>query len=241
MRKSTGPRKSVELESKSCGPVRLILASQSEARRRLLLRLGFSFETIPSNIDEYELQIRYSDPRQIVRSLARAKAQHVFDSHVDTDGDTKVDTDVGSRHALRDGGTIVIGSDQILTLNTPAGVKILGKPITAAGARRQLKICSGQKVKLITGVHLEGVLNESGLAPMRLRKTWVHEVKMQFRNLSPGEIREYVRLDQPLQCAGSFKFEEHGISLFSQVATDDPTSIEGLPLLSLNQELLKLV
>ncbi len=203
--------------------------------------MGFSFETIPSNIDEYELQIRYSDPRQIVRSLARAKAQHVFDSHVDTDGDTKVDTDVGSRHALRDGGTIVIGSDQILTLNTPAGVKILGKPITAAGARRQLKICSGQKVKLITGVHLEGVLNESGLAPMRLRKTWVHEVKMQFRNLSPGEIREYVRLDQPLQCAGSFKFEEHGISLFSQVATDDPTSIEGLPLLSLNQELLKLV
>lgn len=195
--------------------------------------MGFSFETISSNIDEDEIQIRYSDPRKIVRSLARAKAQHVFDFHVDTDGE--------SRHALRDGGAIVIGSDQILSLSSPTGLKILGKPITAAGARCQLKICSGQKVKLITGVHLEGVLNESGLAPKRFRKTWVHEVKMQFRNLSPGEIREYVRLDQPLQCAGSFKFEEHGISLFSQVATDDPTSIEGLPLLSLNQELLKLV
>ena len=231
MRKPSGPRKSFKLKSKSCGPIRLILASQSEARRRLLLRLGYSFEIIASNIDENEIQIQFSDPRKIVRALARAKAQSVAGS-LDTQGD--------ANRARGAGSTVVIGSDQILVLSSPAGIKLLGKPLTAAGARRQLKICSGQKVKLLTGVHLEGLLQQAGEAPRQFKKTWVHEVKLQFRDLSEREIREYVQLDQPLQCAGSFKFEEHGVSLFSRVQTDDSTSIEGLPLLSLNRELLTL-
>ena len=194
--------------------------------------MGFSFEIIASNIDEDEIQIRYSDPRKIVRSLARAKAQHVFGSvH---------ETDCNSVRTPGDGGTVVIGSDQILALSSATGIKLLGKPITAAGACRQLKICSGQTAKLITGVHLEGALHKAGGAPWQFRKTWVHEVKLQFRDLSAREISEYVQLDQPLQCAGSFKFEDHGISLFSSVQTDDPTGIEGLPLLRLNRELLSL-
>ena len=202
---------------------RLILASQSEARRRLLLRLGFSFEQLPASIDEESLQAQTQkpnqtlDPRRIVRTLAKAKALHVFN--------------LTSQSPDR----VVIGSDQILVLNEPRGPLIFGKPHTTMKAERQLKLCSGREVTLWTGVHVEGAATERHA---QFRKTWAHVVRMQFRELSGREIRDYVERDNPLDCAGSFKFEERGISLFSKVITTDPTSIEGLPLLSLHEALL---
>ena len=54
-----------------------------------------------------------------------------------------------------------------------------------------------------------------------------------FRHLSEQEIRNYVRKEQPLQCAGSFKSEGLGITLFDRLSGKDPNTLVGLPLISL--------
>jgi len=54
-----------------------------------------------------------------------------------------------------------------------------------------------------------------------------------FRALSETEAAHYVEIDDPLACAGSFKWESLGISLFQKLETQDPTSLEGLPLIAL--------
>ena len=69
---------------------------------------------------------------------------------------------------------------------------------------------------------------------------FTHETKMKFRKLSAKEIATYVAHDRPLECAGSFKFESLGASLFESVEGNDPTAIEGLPLLHLNGVLRRL-
>ena len=56
---------------------------------------------------------------------------------------------------------------------------------------------------------------------------------VQFRNLSEREIQRYVELEQPLDCAGSFKCEGLGSVLFERLQGDDPTALEGLPLIRL--------
>ena len=56
-----------------------------------------------------------------------------------------------------------------------------------------------------------------------------------MRTLSADEISRYVALDQPLHCAGSFKWESLGITLFEAMRTDDPTALEGLPLIALSE------
>ena len=57
----------------------------------------------------------------------------------------------------------------------------------------------------------------------------------QDAQLSTDEISRYVALDQPLDCAGSFKWESLGITLFEAMRTDDPTALEGLPLIALSE------
>ena len=56
-----------------------------------------------------------------------------------------------------------------------------------------------------------------------------------MRVLSAAEISRYVALDEPLDCAGSFKWESLGITLFEAMWTEDPTALEGLPLIALSE------
>jgi septum formation protein len=121
-------------------------------------------------------------------------------------------------------GSVVIGSDQVLI--APGG-RIFGKPLTSARARGQLKACSGKVIELLTGVCVSSKAHGD--------KVFVHRTRMKFRKLSKQEIADYVKADLPLECSGSFKFESFGISLFDTIKTDDPTAIEGLPLLKLAQ------
>jgi len=58
-----------------------------------------------------------------------------------------------------------------------------------------------------------------------------------FRDLSDLEIERYLGLDKPLDCAGSFKSEKAGISLFRSIQSDDPTALIGLPLIRLSEAL----
>ena len=119
---------------------------------------------------------------------------------------------------------IVIGSDQVACL----GSEILHKPGTPEAAISQLTASSGQAVQFWTAVSLW-----TGPAEAPTQRVVPCEVKI--RELNADEISRYVALDQPLDCAGSFKWESLGITLFEAMRTDDPTALEGLPLIALSE------
>lgn len=119
---------------------------------------------------------------------------------------------------------IVIGSDQVACL----GSEILHKPGAPEAAIAQLTASSGQTVQFWTGVSL---WTSPGEAPTQR----VVPCEVKIRELNADEISRYVALDQPLDCAGSFKWESLGITLFEAMRTDDPTALEGLPLIALSE------
>lgn len=119
-------------------------------------------------------------------------------------------------------GALVIGSDQVC-MN---GSQILGKPGNHENALAQLKAASGKKVTFYTGLAL--INSDTGEISSLVEPYTVH-----FRVLTESMIENYIRLEQPLDCAGSFKSEGLGISLFSRLEGRDPNSLIGLPLISL--------
>ncbi|MDP4546633.1 nucleoside triphosphate pyrophosphatase [Marinobacter sp. MDS2] len=120
-------------------------------------------------------------------------------------------------------GTLIIGSDQVATL--PDG-RLLNKPGSHEQALTQLTRSSGQCVRFLTGL---AVLDtETGDLKTHCEPFTVH-----FRNLSPAEITGYLLKEKPYDCAGSFKMEGLGITLFSRLEGRDPNSLIGLPLIAL--------
>lgn len=121
---------------------------------------------------------------------------------------------------------IIIGGDQTAECRG----EILGKPITEEKAIEQLHACNGKLVTFYSGVAIldshSGELIEETVA------THVH-----FRQLTHAQIEYYVKVDQPIYCAGSFKCESLGIALFSKIESDDPSALIGLPLIKLSEML----
>jgi septum formation protein len=115
---------------------------------------------------------------------------------------------------------IVIGSDQVADLD---GLP-LGKPGTHARAVLQLQQMSGKVVVFQTAVAV--VCKESGFQQQSLAA-----VRVKFRNLSAAEIENYLRAEEPYDCAGSAKSEGLGIALLESIENDDPTALVGLPLI----------
>ena len=115
---------------------------------------------------------------------------------------------------------VVIGSDQVADLN---GVP-LGKPGSHERAVLQLRQMRGQTVIFQTAVSV--VCSESGLTQSSLAA-----VRVKFRDLSDHEIENYLRIEQPYDCAGSAKSEGLGIALLESIDSDDPTALVGLPLI----------
>jgi len=118
--------------------------------------------------------------------------------------------------------SLIIGSDQVALLDG----NILGKPGNHASATRQLLAVSGQTVQFLTGLALFN--SQSGVM-----QSLVERFEVSFKTLSPEQIEYYLNAEQPYQCAGSFKSEGFGISLFSKLSGDDPNSLIGLPLIRL--------
>lgn len=120
------------------------------------------------------------------------------------------------------GAALVIGSDQVAVVDND----VLGKPGTYKAACEQLSRLSGRRVSFLTGLCLyNSALQRSQLDMIPFT---VH-----FRTLSSAQIEAYVRREQPLNCAGSFKSEGLGIALFERMQGDDPTALIGLPLIRL--------
>ncbi|WNN49961.1 nucleoside triphosphate pyrophosphatase [Siccibacter colletis] len=124
--------------------------------------------------------------------------------------------------AMRYPSHLIIGSDQVCVLN---GV-ITGKPHTRENAIAQLTQASGNIITFYTGLAL--LNSASGKAQILCEPFHVH-----FRTLSAIEIETYVDKEQPLNCAGSFKSEGLGITLFERLEGRDPNTLVGLPLIAL--------
>ncbi len=114
----------------------------------------------------------------------------------------------------------VIGADQVAACRG----QILGKPGGFLRACEQLTAASGQSVVFYTAVTL--IRQDLGRCASHLDQTVVR-----FRVLDAGEIEHYVKRDTPYDCAGSFRSEGLGISLFERIDSEDPTALVGLPLI----------
>lgn len=121
---------------------------------------------------------------------------------------------------------LVIGSDQVAAL----GDTLLGKPGNFERAYQQLRQCAGHSVRFSTGLALR--CQSRGIDTVM-----VEPFDVAFRPLEDREIQRYLEIEQPYDCAGAFKVEGLGISLFTGLHGRDPTSLEGLPLMALSQEL----
>lgn len=179
---------------------RLILASSSAYRRELLERLRLPFEVLAPDIDETPLA--GEAPEATALRLARAKAEAV---------------------AARAPGSVVIGSDQVATLD---GLQI-GKPGNHANALAQLQTMRGRRVVFHTALCLWD--GRSGTAQVENVQTFVT-----VRDLPDAELDAYLRIEQPYDCAGSAKNEALGIAILERIDSTDPTALTGLPLIALS-------
>lgn len=130
--------------------------------------------------------------------------------------------------SLQGANKIVIGGDQLISFEG----KILGKPHTPQKAVEQLMSMQGTTHELITSVALA---TESELVE------FTNITRLVMRKLTASQVERYVATDHPLDCAGSYKIELHGIQLFEEINTSDFTAIQGLPLMELNKYLEKLL
>jgi septum formation protein len=114
----------------------------------------------------------------------------------------------------------VIGSDQVAVV----GRRILDKPGDAVHCREQLEAASGKRVLFHTAVVV------AGPGPRGAREH-VDRTSVRFRTLTDREIARYVQIEQPFDCAGSFRSEGLGVALFESIETRDPAALVGLPLI----------
>lgn len=184
--------------------VSLILASSSPFRKELLTKLGLDFLTHAPDIDESRKDSE--TPEQLVYRLAEEKAAEVAKTH----------------------SGLIIASDQVATLGSGTHVddKILTKPHTHENAIKQLQQSSGNIVTFVTSLTLLNT-NTNNI------QTIVETFKVVFKILTTKQIDNYLKKEQPYNCAGSFKSEALGISLFERLEGDDPNTLIGLPLIQL--------
>ena len=182
----------------------LILASSSPFRKTLLDKLGVTFSTHSPDIDESR-QVGET-PEQLVYRLAEEKVREVAKTH----------------------RGLIIGSDQIATLSDGKNIDdaILTKPHTHENAVKQLQQSSGKSVTFLTSLSLLNTNTDN-------IQTIVEKFTVVFKPLTDTQIDNYLKKETPYNCAGSFKSEALGISLFERMIGDDPNSLIGLPLIQL--------
>ncbi|WP_426998684.1 Maf family protein [Pseudarthrobacter sp. N5] len=206
---------------------RLILASQSPARTKLLTDAGIRHEVLVSDVDEDAVQARYgvTDPHDTALLLARAKAEAVA--------------------SLPEAeGTLVIGCDSVFEFDGEAH----GKPYTASVARERMLRMSGSSGVLHTGHWLvdcrataaDGGAPDGGSVAAGSGATLgaVASAEVHFMDMDPAEIDAYIATGEPLHCAGSFTIDGLG-GAFIRKVDGDPHAVVGLSVSTLRTLLAK--
>ena len=169
---------------------KIILASQSQARRNLLVNLGVKAEIIVTDADE-TLNGEYS-PENMVMELAQRKAK-------------KAKKDLNNITDILE--CLIITADTVVVHNR----QILGKPSDAADAFKMMTAMSGTSHEVYSGITL--VLNNKILTDYDV-------TKVKFREISPGEIDLYIKTGDPLTKAGSYRAEGIGSTFIEKIEGD---------------------
>lgn len=183
--------------------MKLILGSTSPFRKQLLERLHLEFSCAAPDIDETPLAGESIE--NMVMRLAELKAEAV-----------------AAQIKARGEDALIIGSDQSAVLNG----RPLSKPGNFDNAVKQLTEASGQRIVFQTGLCL--LNTRTGR-----KQTLCEPYTVVFKNLSTQTIERYLKIEEPYNCAGSFKSEGLGIALFEKMQGDDPNALIGLPLIRL--------
>ncbi len=130
----------------------------------------------------------------------------------------------GKAASLHTENQLTIGSDQLVSFQN----QILGKTPTKELAFEQLQSLQGKKHELITAVCV---------LVKNLKIEFTDKTILKMRPLTKKEIESYIEFDSPFDCAGTYKIEKRGISLFDEIETKDFTAIQGLPLIALTKVL----
>lgn len=122
--------------------------------------------------------------------------------------------------SVRGSPAIVIGSDQVASVDG----RLLRKPGSHAAALEQLLLCQGQAVLFQTAVAISDATEQT---------LWEHvdETRVCFGQHDADRLSRYLEREQPYDCAGGFKAEGLGITLFESIESRDPTALLGLPLI----------
>lgn len=182
----------------------LILASGSPYRRALLERLRVPFDVVVPDVDETPRS--GETPAATALRLAELKARE------------------GARRSA--GGALVIGSDQVATVDG----RQIGKPGSHDAALAQLRTMRGRAVDFHSALCLYDGARD-------VAQTGDVVTRVRFRQLDDAELDAYLRAETPYDVAGSAKAEGLGIALLESVASDDPSALIGLPLIALTDML----
>lgn len=208
---TVSPDRASQRPSRNPPSPKLVLASASPARRKLLNEAGMDPAVCPSDFDESQVAI--FDPGELVQVLAQQKAQTVAD---------RLAGDPVLRHQLL-GPTdasrlLVLGCDSVLMVNG----SVYGKPDSPADAIARWQRMRGKTGELYTG----HVLVDRGQQRVLPR---VQVTRVQFANPSDRQIEAYVATGEPLNCAGCFALEGRG-GLFVERIDGCHTNVIGLSL-----------
>lgn len=126
------------------------------------------------------------------------------------------------RSECSDPEALIIASDQLVAIDD----EILGKPGSFEANVRSLRSLGGRGHDLFTSL----VIDYRGQ-----QKFHVDHTHLKMRHLTLAEIEAYVTHDEPFDCAGGYRLEKAGISLFTQIESKDFSAIQGLPLIALTE------
>ena len=188
---------------------KIILASRSEIRKKILDQNGISCEVEPSNINEDEVKESLlkekATPKIISKNLAELKANKISEKKLDK---------------------FVLGADSVLDLNG----KLISKPKNRGEAFNILQKLSGRKHQLISSVCISKngfmIWNYSDTSTLTMKKLNSDEIKSYLKKIKDKELYAY----------GVYQIEEDGKSLFSKIEGDE-NSVMGLPIKQIKEYL----
>ena len=186
--------------------MKVVLASQSPGRKRLLQRTGIPFEIFVPSIDEEACFKEIKNPTEsICLHIARKKAEKIFAERPEA---------------------VIIASDQMAFFEG----RFYGKAYNREKAIQTLSLFQGKTHQLINGLYMK--YKDKNFSRITINK-------MSLRPLSLNQIKAYVKKDQPLHSAGCYYIDQTGFSLFEKIESEDFSSIIGLPIMAVVNQLIK--
>ena len=190
---------------------KIILASSSGVRKKILDQNSINYEVIPANIDEDQIKKSLlkeeASPKLISKNLAELKANKI---------------------SSKKNGHLVLGADSVIDLNG----ELISKPTSREEALNILKKLNGQKHQLISSVCISKngsmIWNTTDSSSLTMKQLNIDKIKSYLANIRDKELYAY----------GVYQIEGGGRSLFSNIKGNEDT-IMGLPIKQIKDYLSK--